>query len=639
MQTGIPISIGFDPGSQIHLDSRYDNNGIPYTSIQQVLDLLPFYKRKKHLPVDINGIEHWFDTDDLNHLSPKNITEITSTGGTVEVTKTTNGYDLEVIKAELELYASNEDELIVAWQTAINSGKVTKIWITGNILFTANRQFIQGYSLPGIKFEATQQRTFDAQAFTIDFNNITFTNITFRTSGSFYFRLVGGIGNFYNCGYIDDVNDTSIYKKHIIVVGPITMNTAKIVIKQLTHFTQTASDNINNLIQPFVIENQATFTSGGNLYVEILEMAAVADFNRFSRVLLTSTIDNCPYNVTGDESWFYAPQQSLPSTIDIQTNIASYSNILKYASIDNLKALRLKTDNTGNSILGLDINGNVIKLDKSEIIATPTTIISSDDSIDVTKIETGYDLQTSNTRTIDVGAGLQEGVGLIYNELVHLDDRNIANEGWHIATNTNWGNLLVTVGGSHVNNEYLGAAIPLKESGNYTWPFVDGITALDTYGFRVLPAGSRSDLGIYLGSHQDIFYWSGDTTDRFAFYSSSNDVIRVVEGYDAHQGHYIRAVKDNTNLTIQGQQGEYIGNDSKKYITALIGNYEWTLSDLAETQWRDNTLVPIVADPTIWKDLTGPAVCAWNNDWSYIKSGGSTQTIDNNNVLSFKCYF
>ena len=114
MQIGIPLSIGFDPGSQIHLDSRYDNNGVPYTSTQQVLDLLPIYKRKQYLPVNINGVDYWFDTVSVNHLVPKNIIEITSVGGSVDITKTINGYDLEVIKAELELYASNEAELITA---------------------------------------------------------------------------------------------------------------------------------------------------------------------------------------------------------------------------------------------------------------------------------------------------------------------------------------------------------------------------------------------------------------------------------------------------------------------------------------------------------------------------------------------
>lgn len=114
MQTGIPLSIGFDPGSQIHLDSRYDNNGVPYTSTQQVIDLLPFHKRKQYLPVNINGVDYWFDTPTLNHLVPKNITEITSVNGSVDITKTLTGYDLEVIKAELELYASNETELLAA---------------------------------------------------------------------------------------------------------------------------------------------------------------------------------------------------------------------------------------------------------------------------------------------------------------------------------------------------------------------------------------------------------------------------------------------------------------------------------------------------------------------------------------------
>lgn len=74
MITGIPLALGFLQNSQVHLDQRYTNNNIPYASIAEVLSILPMNRRVLHLPVDIQGVEYWFDTPELDHLSPKTAT-------------------------------------------------------------------------------------------------------------------------------------------------------------------------------------------------------------------------------------------------------------------------------------------------------------------------------------------------------------------------------------------------------------------------------------------------------------------------------------------------------------------------------------------------------------------------------------
>jgi hypothetical protein len=250
--------------------------------------------------------------DDLNS---DDAVELTSADGSVRI----NGYDLSVPRPELELFANNETELLAAWNTAIAANKAARIFITNNIVFTANRQFIQDYGSPGIKMEAITQRNFIADAYVIDFNKIDFTNITFRTTGAFYFRVVGGLGTFTNCGWIDDSTDTGERKKNILVTGPISMGTSKLVIKTPIHFTQSPGNNMTELIQPFWIENEAFFDSDSSrFYVEIREMSAVYEYSRFARVLLTSTVADCPFSVTGDESWFYAPEQENAGTGNIK---------------------------------------------------------------------------------------------------------------------------------------------------------------------------------------------------------------------------------------------------------------------------------------------------------------------------------
>ena len=74
MITGIPLALGFLPNSQVHLDQRYTNNNVPYASIAEVFSVLPMNRRLQYLPVNIMGVDYWFDTPALDHLVPKTAT-------------------------------------------------------------------------------------------------------------------------------------------------------------------------------------------------------------------------------------------------------------------------------------------------------------------------------------------------------------------------------------------------------------------------------------------------------------------------------------------------------------------------------------------------------------------------------------
>lgn len=289
-------------------------------------------------------------------------TAITSNDQSIEVSETESGYDLSVSqRGEFIAYADNEAELLTAWTAAIAANKAGRIYITNNITFTANRQFVNLNSAPGIKIEAIQNRYFIAGNYTIDFNNVTLINIVFRTTGASYLRIVGGLATFENCAWIDDSKDQSIGgapKKNIIVCDPITAGAAKIILKRTTHFTQVPDDNNGSLIQPFWIENQATFVGdNASLYVECLEMAAVSSFDRFSRLLLTSTVADCPFKVTGDESWFYAPAQEMPG----MGYIKATASILRTTTVDKFNAPKLISDDTADYVIGMRPDGTAVK--------------------------------------------------------------------------------------------------------------------------------------------------------------------------------------------------------------------------------------------------------------------------------------
>jgi hypothetical protein len=336
----------------VALDTRkiYRWGGSSYTELSESLALGDTANSAGRGDRAKMSYDHITDFNNPHHVPAVVITSIDQS---VKV----NGYDLSVPRPELELYANNETELIAAWAIAIASGKAARIYITNNIDFTANRQFIQAYGAPGIKLECVQNRYFHLSNYVIDFNNVTITRATFHTTGTDYFRVVGGIITLDSCGWICDSKDASqggVHKRNIIVTGPITSNTAKIALRNTTHFTQTANDNNTALIQPFWIENQATFTAGGNLYIENIEMAAVSSFNRFSRVLITSTVAGCPAKVTGDESWFFAPAQELKGV----GNIDASASILRTTAIDKVELTSIRAVPM-SFILGCDQYGQL----------------------------------------------------------------------------------------------------------------------------------------------------------------------------------------------------------------------------------------------------------------------------------------
>ena len=292
----------------------------------------------------------WDDMDASGTVPGPDSIVLTSADGSVKINK----YDLSVPRAEFELFADNETELLSAWAIAIAYGKAARIYITNNIVFTANRQFIQPYGAPAIKMECITQRYFYAGAYVIDFNNVVHTNITFRTTGAAYLRLVGGIGTFNNCGWVDDSTDIGTWKKNIVVTGPIASGTAKIVIKTPTHFTQDTASNASALIQPFWIINEAIWNNSASerIYIEIREMAAVYEAARFSRVALTSVQPNCPYSVTADDSWFYHPLQPIPG----YNNIKSTAIIAKYTSLRIYSAL---LNQIGNNVISTSFKNDI----------------------------------------------------------------------------------------------------------------------------------------------------------------------------------------------------------------------------------------------------------------------------------------
>lgn len=66
---------------------------------------------------------------------------------------------------------------------------------------------------------------------------------------------------------------------------------------------------------------------------------------------------------------------------------------------------------------------------------------------------------------------------------------------------------------------------------------------------------------------------------------------------------------NNTN-----QNGAVTDKDGNSYTTVTIGTQVWFAENLKTTKDNDGTSIPLVTDGTVWKNLSNPAYCWYNND-------------------------
>lgn len=156
--------------------------------------------------------------------------------------------------------------------------------------------------------------------------------------------------------------------------------------------------------------------------------------------------------------------------------------------------------------------------------------------------------------------------------------------------------------------------IKLKQAGTTAW-LTPNTGATNASGFTLLPGGLRqgSDGSFITLTLYGNFFVNG--SPRQAAYCSYNDTVFKGLAFFGSEsgGTSIRFMRTSTTLT-DGQTGTYTGNDGKVYPTICIGTQEWMSKNLAETQYRDLTTIPIVTDNTDWSNLTTGAKCAYDNN-------------------------
>jgi uncharacterized protein (TIGR02145 family) len=103
------------------------------------------------------------------------------------------------------------------------------------------------------------------------------------------------------------------------------------------------------------------------------------------------------------------------------------------------------------------------------------------------------------------------------------------------------------------------------------------------------PAGNASG---------DLIYWNG--TEWTNLPSGGNNQIL--------------SIMSNTPHWTKRPMGSVMDIDGNVYPTIVIGNQEWTITNLKTTKLNDGTDIPNVTDNAAWSNLTTPGYCWYNND-------------------------
>jgi uncharacterized protein (TIGR02145 family) len=112
--------------------------------------------------------------------------------------------------------------------------------------------------------------------------------------------------------------------------------------------------------------------------------------------------------------------------------------------------------------------------------------------------------------------------GLLYNWYGVSDGRGLAPAGWHVATDTEWQQLELTLGMSQADVDAIASARgtteggKIKEAGTSHWT-TPNTGANNETGFAALPGGYREESGDYFGLGDAGNFWS--STKRFDIYA------------------------------------------------------------------------------------------------------------------------
>lgn len=188
--------------------------------------------------------------------------------------------------------------------------------------------------------------------------------------------------------------------------------------------------------------------------------------------------------------------------------------------------------------------------------------------------------------------------GKLYNGFALIDSRGLAPEGFHIATDLEWTQLIQSTGDT-----------------------TNAKTILNNLNFNLGTGGYRYDGGSFNDMDKSCFWWSN--TEYFQSQNAflrqidleSQSVRRDLHGYD--WGFYVRCVKDSAKSTLP--------KNSAKTQMIKIGNQVWMQKNLNVGKFRNGDPIPEAQTEEEWMQAAlnnQPAWCYYKKDPKYGETYG-----------------
>jgi uncharacterized protein (TIGR02145 family) len=255
--------------------------------------------------------------------------------------------------------------------------------------------------------------------------------------------------------------------------------------------------------------------------------------------------------------------------------------------------------------------------------------------------------------------------------------KNIAPEGYRVATNADWAALITrlgVLGYPNVNDvpnpgDLASAANALKSKrqinsgvvpnggagGNFNistpprWDADDAHWGIGNLGFDALPAGVRSAVGTFSGIGGTGGWWSSTEYSLSPTTAWGRGMARNIgnvysANYTKRSGFSVRCCREIAGDPKDGVFIETVTDvDGNVYNGIQIGNLVWLDRNLMVTKWNDGTPIQAVTSYTDaeWAALTSAAWCHYNNlaanswtDPSTVLIGGDRPEIDRQGLIA-----
>lgn len=170
---------------------------------------------------------------------------------------------------------------------------------------------------------------------------------------------------------------------------------------------------------------------------------------------------------------------------------------------------------------------------------------------ELTDKETWDDLTDGAYCNFDSNENNSNKYGRLYNWFAVNDNRNIAPKGWHVATDSEWAELLSYVTDNQGHSCSVASALAAKSDWNTSYNYDDCFPGQDyslnnSSGFTALPGGCRYLDGTFIDEEHAYWWSSTEQTPVHAYcrYLLSTWVEIDRGGFSKNYGLSVRCVKD-----------------------------------------------------------------------------------------------